>query len=575
MEPTRKRYHTKTDWWKDAVIYQIYIRSFADSNGDGIGDLQGIIDKIDYLEELGVDALWLTPIYPSPDRDFGYDIEDYYSIHPQYGTLEDFDRLIEELHRREMKFIMDLVVNHSSDRHRWFRSSEQDPNGPYGDFYIWHPGKNGGPPNNWESFFGGSAWKYSSVRGEYFLHLFSENQVDLNWENPKVREEVYRIMRWWRARGVDGFRMDVINMISKHPDFPDDLRDLVPPAVRGTQYVMNGPRLHDYLREMRSEALNEAEVFSVGECPGAQFEDVVELSKTDRSELDAVMQMELMEVDHGPGGKWDIQRWSPRRLAKIIEKWQTGLEERAWPAVFFSNHDQPRPLSRFGDDIEYRYESATMLATLLFSLTGTAFLYYGDEIGMPNAAYPDIHSYRDIDTLNFYEMQKDRGEDPGRIMERVRYMSRDNARSPMQWDSSGHGGFTTGDPWIPISGSHGEINVEEEERAETENRSSVLGYYKRMLQLRKELPSLRRGSFRIVSTDCTSCVVFTKSLGSEQILVMVNVDPATRTVHLAESGWADLSSPVLGNYHAPHSEEPEEELHTCVLYPYEARIYRL
>ena len=574
-------------WWQDATIYQIYTRSFRDSNGDGIGDLGGILEKLDYLEDLGVDAVWLNPIYPSPDRDFGYDIEEYCAIHPQYGTLEDFDTLVEELHSRGMKIIMDLVVNHTSDRHPWFGSSESEPDGPYGDFYIWKPGKNGGPPNNWESFFGGPAWKYSPLRGEYYLHLFSENQADLDWDNPEVRAEVYRIIRWWKERRIDGFRMDVINMVSKDPDFPDDLRDLTPPAIHGTQHVMNGPNLHDYLQEMHGEVLEEKHMFSVGECPGAQYEDVLAMSGYERGELDAVMQMELMEIDHGPGGKWDIQPWTVGRFMEIIEKWQTGLEDRACPANFLANHDQPRPLSRFGDEVRYRYESATLLAALLLSLTGTVFLYYGDEIGMTNAAYPDLQSYRDVDTLNFYRIETERGKAPEDVMEAVRYMSRDNARSPMQWSGRPGAGFSSGEPWMPVAGSFEDINVEAEQSAgqkertaghtqrsaERASRPSVLGFYRRMIALRRETPALRRGYFLSVPSGHERCFAFIKHLEDACFLVFGNFggEPAVCKPEIpAELYGGSHPRPVISNHPIAKEQWPNMELH-----PYEARIYRL
>ncbi|MFW6343731.1 MAG: alpha-glucosidase [Sediminispirochaetaceae bacterium] len=581
MKKSRARKTDNILWWKDAVIYQIYTRSFRDSNGDGIGDLRGIIDSLDYLEDLGVDALWLTPIHPSPDRDFGYDIEDYYSIHPQYGTLEDFDRLVESLHRRGMRYIMDLVVNHTSDRHRWFRSSETDPQGPCGDYYIWKPGRNGGPPNNWSSFFGGPAWRYSPLREEYYLHLFSENQADLNWENPEVRAEVYRIMRWWKERGVDGFRMDVINMISKHPDFPDDVRDIVPPAVRGTRYFINGPQLHEYLAEMRLEALEEPYVFSVGECPGAGLEEVRHLSGYERRELDTVMAMDLMEIDHGAGGKWDITPWSAAEFAGKLEKWQRGLENQGWPSHFFGNHDQPRPVSRFGNDSEFRYESATMLAAVLLSLSGTIFIYYGEAIGMPNAAYPEIISYRDVDTINFYEFEKAQGRAHEEIMKKIRYMSRDNARSPMQWSGEKpHAGFSTAQPWIPVSQRYPAIHVEAEEKAEKEQRPSILGFYKRALLLRKEHSALRRGAFRLVETSCEECIAFRKTVEGETVFVLSNFSPKKLEPKLKskEGEEADAllqkGGLLLGNYRRENNSADIGK-DKIVLRPYEARIYRL
>ncbi|MFP4425336.1 MAG: alpha-glucosidase [Spirochaetaceae bacterium] len=558
----------ETAWWKDAVVYQIYPRSFRDANGDGVGDLAGIREKADYLSFLGVDAVWLSPIYESPNADWGYDVSDYYAIDPIFGDLEEFDALLEELHRRGIRLIMDLVVNHTSTQHHWFKESLSDPRGPFGDFYIWKSGTETGPPNNWHSFFGGSAWEYRSERRQYYLHLFDLGQADLNWDNPDVRREVYRIMEWWLDRGIDGFRMDVINMISKDRRFPNDERVLDPSATRGTPYFVNGPKLHDYLRELRSNALSRPGIVAIGECPGATVEEVRQLANLDGRELDMVIQMELMELDHGPGGKWDIRSWKPEKLAGTIAYWQERLEEVAWPANFFSNHDQPRAVSRFGDDGMYRFESATMLAVLLISQSGTPFIYYGEEIGMPNADYVEIGHYLDVDSKNFYGLQTMAGREESEVMGTIRYMSRDNARSPMQWDEGPTAGFTSGTPWIPLGRRSSEISVESEERAER----SVLREYRKLLRLRKAEPALRRGSFAVEDPGNSEIFAFRKLLGSEELLVLVNLTGEEATL-AAGSSLADTLGAV-GNPERVYGNFPERNT-VQSLAPYEAVIYRL
>lgn len=558
------------EWWKDATIYQIYPRSFFDANGDGVGDLEGILRKIDYLHWLGVDAIWLNPIYASPNADWGYDVSDYYRIDPVFGGFREFHRLLRELHRRNMRLIMDLVVNHTSTEHPWFAASLSDPAGPRGDFYIWHEGVESGPPNNWHSFFGGSAWEFKKEREQYYLHLFAVGQADLNWENPEVRREVYRIMEWWFRRGIDGFRMDVINMISKDPRLPNDNRVLDPIATRGTPYFVNGPKLHDYLREMRAVALQRPGITAIGECPGASKEEVRRLSSLDRRELDMVIQMELMELDHGPGGKWDIRRWKPEELSEKITEWQIGLQDAAWPANFFSNHDQPRAVSRFGEDSSYRYESATMLAVLLLSQRGTPFLYFGEEIGMPNADYDDIGHYLDVDSRNFYGLRTMEGSSESEVMETIRYMSRDNARSPMQWDRSPNAGFTTATPWIPMARRAREITVE----SEMEQERSVLEEYRRLIALRKEESLLRRGVFAPVESGNPGIFAFEKSGSEGALLILVNLTGG-RQEPGAESGLLHRFSAeegltpgmIYNNYR--ESEAPKS------LAPFEAGIYRL
>jgi oligo-1,6-glucosidase len=434
----------KKAWWKESVVYQIYPRSFKDGNGDGIGDLRGIIQKLDYLKELGVNVVWLSPVYKSPNDDNGYDISDYQDIMEEFGTLADWDEMLEEMHRREIKLVMDLVVNHTSDEHPWFVESRKSKDNPYRDYYIWRPGKNGREPNNWESFFSGSAWQYDAATDEYFLHLFSKKQPDLNWENPKVREEVFAMMHWWLKRGIDGFRMDVINMISKVPGLPDA------PVLNNTRYqfggqhFLNGPRLREFLLEMKQKVLSKYDILTVGETPGVTTQHGIDITSEENGPLNMLFQFEHMDLDKVPSGsKWDFKALNLLDFKRVMTRWQKDLEGKGWNSLYLSNHDQPRALSRFGDDGLYRVESAKMLATFLHMLQGTPYVYQGEEIGMTNVKFESIADYRDIETVNMYkERVEERGIDPQVVLAGIHAKSRDNARTPVQWNASNHAGFT-------------------------------------------------------------------------------------------------------------------------------------
>ena len=577
MQNKKNSNFAEKKWWRDAIFYQIYPRSFNDSNGDGIGDLEGIKEKIPYLKDLGIDAVWLNPVYPSPNKDYGYDISNYQAINPEYGTFDDFTELLDAFHDQGLKVIMDLVVNHTSTEHAWFQDSRRNPNGPYGDFYIWRDGKESGAetPNNWNSFFGGSAWKYDPLRGQYYLHLFEEHQADLNWANPKVREEVFRIMNWWFSQGIDGFRMDVINMISKDNSFPDDCRDLDELAIKGTPYFINGPELHTYLKEMWEQVLSDPSKFAVGECPGAGFEDVLALSGLDRKELDAVFQMELMEIDHGNGGKWDIRPWKASEFSAKLTRWQQVLEGRAWPANFLSNHDQPRALSRLADDDEYHFESSAMLAVILLSLTGTPFIYYGEEIGMPNADFTSISDYRDIDTLNFFALERERGRDENELLKIIRYMSRDNARSPMQWNGKPYGGFSSTEPWIPMGRRYTQINAEQDLAAER----SVYKEYQKLISLRKKTAALGYGSFEPVESDHEQLIAFMKRHQQGDYLIYANMSGRNALGQLSllpdslpEGFTMELE---YSNYKRTTLHDQELKEGILNLRPYEACILRI
>ncbi len=446
-------------WWKEAVVYQVYPRSFKDSNNDGIGDLRGIIEKIDHLDQLGVDAVWLNPVYKSPNDDNGYDISDYQAIMDEFGTMEDLEELMELLHQRNIKLIMDLVLNHSSDEHQWFKESRQSKDNPYRDYYIWRDGKNGGPPNNWKAFFGGSAWKYDQKTDQYYLHLFSPKQPDLNWENPKVREEIYEMINWWLEKGVDGFRLDVINLISKDQRFPDGKKE----GLAGHEYFANGPRVHEFIKEMAANTFNKYEAMTVGETPFVDKEEAIKFVKEEREEFSMVIPFEHLEFDRKEG--WDkITDWDLTELKDLMSEWQYKLQENnGWTSLYFCNHDQPRIVSRYGDDGKYRKESAKMLGTMLHTLRGTPFIYQGEEIGMTNISFDSLTDFDDIETRGYIkELQEKDQLTQKEILEIANYRTRDNARTPMHWDDSKYAGFSESEPWLKMNSNYPEINVEKD-----------------------------------------------------------------------------------------------------------------
>jgi oligo-1,6-glucosidase len=556
-------------WWKESVVYQIYPRSFMDSNGDGIGDLRGIISKLDYLKELGVDVIWLSPVYRSPNDDNGYDISDYQAIMDEFGTMQDWEELLAEVHQRGMKLIMDLVVNHSSDEHPWFVEARRSKDNPYRDFYIWRPGKDGAEPNNWESCFSGSAWEYDEATGEYYLHLFSKKQPDLNWENPKLRRAVYDMMTWWLDKGIDGFRMDVINFISKDPDLPDVPNPEGKRYVFGGQYFMNGPRIHEFLQEMNQEVLSKYDVMTVGEMPGVTPEEAILYTAEDRGELNMVFQFEHMELDSGLGGKWDVKPWLLKDLKAVMTKWQKALENKGWNSLYLNNHDQPRMVSRFGDDTKYREESAKMLATFLHLMQGTPFIYQGEEIGMTNVRFASIEDYKDIETLNMVrEKAVENGEDMQKVMRAIHMKGRDNARTPVQWDDTKHAGFTTGTPWISVNPNYKEVNVKQA----LINPNSVFHYYKKLIQLRKQHEIIVYGTYDLILENHEQIYAYTRTLGDEKLVVICNFFNGTPRfelpVHLRSYKKCEL---IVANYEGDGSGDIEN----MVLRPYEARVYRL
>jgi len=557
-------------WWKEIVVYQIYPRSFKDSNGDGIGDLHGIIQKLDYLKELGVDVIWLSPVYKSPNDDNGYDISDYQDIMDEFGTLADWEELLAEMHKRGIKMLMDLVVNHTSDEHPWFVESRKSKDNPYRDFYIWRPGRDGHEPNNWRSHFSGSAWQYDETTDEYYLHLFTKKQPDLNWENPKVREEVYKMMDWWLQKGVDGFRMDVINMISKVAGLPDVTPNNDDRYQYGGQYFCNGPRMMVYLTEMKRRVLSKYDVMTVGETPNVSTEDAVMIVHGETGALNMVFQFEHMGLDStdGEGSRRSVKRWKLADLKAVTTRWQKDLEKNAWNSIYLANHDQPRAVSRFGNDRQFRVESAKMLATFTHMLQGTPYVYQGEEIGMTNVPFESIDDYRDVETLNMYkEMVDEKGVDPDDMLKIFHAKSRDNARTPVQWDATDQAGFTAGTPWIKVNPNYKEINVAQA----LADPDSVFHYYKKLIQLRKENPIIVYGKYDLIPDDHEEIYAFTRTLDDDRLLIILNFSENTPEFNLPENITYSNNDLLTSNYKVDSSED----IHKITLRPYEARVYRL
>lgn len=552
----------KKQWWKESVVYQIYPRSFMDSNGDGIGDLQGIISRLDYLKELGVDVVWLSPVYKSPNDDNGYDISDYQDIMSEFGTMEDWEELLGEMHKREIKLIMDLVVNHSSDEHIWFAESRKSKDNPFRDYYIWREGRNGKEPNNWGSNFGGSAWKLDDKTGEYYLHLFSKKQPDLNWDNPKLRNEIYDMMTWWLEKGIDGFRMDVVNFISKVEGLPDDEPKPGKKYASGSKYYRNGPRIHEYLQEMNEKALSKFNVMTVGEMPGVTPEWARQYTGESRNELNMVFQFEHVSLDNGPNGKWDLKPLDLCDLKLNLTKWQNELDKAGWNSLYFNNHDQPRSVSRFGNDGEYREKSAKMLATLLHMMKGTPYVYQGEEIGMTNVRFSSIEEYRDIETLNFYKEALNDGWTEDKALESIYAKGRDNARTPMQWDSSEHGGFSDGTPWIKVNPNYKDINVEKAMK----DPDSVFHYYKKLIELRKKNEIIIYGRYNLILDQHPEVYAYTRTLGNQILLVLCNFYGGNPEVEPPEYIQEKKFEALIGNY------KDIQINRTIKLRPYEAQV---
>ena len=519
-------------WWKESVVYQIYPRSFCDSNGDGIGDLNGITGKLDYLKELGIDVIWLSPVYKSPNDDNGYDISDYQAIMDEFGTMEDFDRMLATAHEKGIKIMMDLVVNHTSDEHKWFIESRKSTDNPYRDYYIWRPAKEDGSlPNNWGSCFSGPAWEYDKTTDMYFLHLFSKKQPDLNWDNPAVRQDVFDMMNWWLKKGVDGFRMDVISLISKEPGLPDK-----EPGINGYatfNVSANGPHVHEYLQEMRQKALNNADTITVGECSGVTLEEAKKYARSDEKELNMVFQFEHMDVDSDEkAGKWTTRKMDLRDLKKILTRWQKGLQDIAWNSLYWENHDQPRSVSRFGNDSdEYREISAKMLATCIHMMQGTPYVYQGEELGMTNCPFNTLDNFRDLESINaFHELTEQGKMTEEDMMAAIGYKGRDNARTPMQWDDSAYAGFSTANPWIMVNPNYTKINAKDQVNRE----DSVFKYYQKLIKLRHESELIVYGTYDLILDDDKDIYAYIRTLGNEKLIVYCNFSENTRDVEIPE-----------------------------------------
>ncbi|EKZ0268138.1 alpha-glucosidase [Listeria monocytogenes] len=503
------------DWWKKSVVYQIYPKSFNDSNGDGVGDIQGIIEKLDYLKELGVDVIWLSPVYDSPQDDNGYDIRDYQKIYEEYGDMATFDQLLQGLHDREMKLVMDLVVNHTSDEHKWFEESRKSKDNPYRDYYFW---REENEINNWGSIFSGPAWELDEKTGEYYLHLFSKKQPDLNWENPKLRQDVYNMMKFWLDKGIDGFRMDVINFISKNTDFPDG------PVPDGQIYgdagndFCNGPRIHEFLQEMNQEVTSKYDVMTVGEMPGASTTDAQIYTNPANNEVDMIFTFEHMNLDSDGDNKWDLKPIYLPDLKENMSEWQVALQENGWNSLYWNNHDQPRIVSRFGNDNRFRVRSAKMLATCLHMMKGTPYIYQGEEIGMTNVHFETLDDYRDIETLNMYKERKEQGHSHESIMQSIYTKGRDNARTPYQWDNSENAGFTTGTPWLKVNPRYTEINNEEALKTP----DSIFYYYQNLIKLRKTTEIITTGNYRLLLPKDEAIFAYERYTENEKLVVLCN-----------------------------------------------------
>ncbi|MCC5516148.1 alpha,alpha-phosphotrehalase [Vibrio splendidus] len=547
-------------WWKTATIYQIYPKSFCDSGSKGTGDIKGIISKLDYLKNLSVDAIWLTPVYASPMIDNGYDISDYYAINPQFGTMEDFDLLLSEAHQRGIRIVMDIVVNHTSTEHAWFQSALGDKNSPYRDYYIWKDPVGGQAPTNWQSKFGGNAWELDEATGQYFLHLFAKEQADLNWENPVVREEVKDVISFWAEKGVDGFRLDVINLISKQQDFPnDDIGD-------GRRFYTDGPRVHEYLKEISEAVFQKYGSVTVGEMSSTTLEHCQQYSNVDNSELSMVFNFHHLKVDYTNGEKWTNAPFDFLQLKSIFNHWQTGLNGKGWGALFWCNHDQPRVVSRLGNDQQYRVESAKMLAASVHMMQGTPYIYQGEEIGMTNPGYTEISQYRDVESTNMYDIMVNRdGVAHEDMMAILAQKSRDNSRTPMQWNSETYAGFSLAQPWLDVANNYTEINAEQA----LEDKDSVFYFYKSLIELRKEVPVITHGSYQDLLPEHPSIFAYVRESEGQTLLCINNYYGEEAECVLPERFEMVKAKSLLSNYQVSESLVAS---HHQVLQPYETRI---
>jgi len=555
-------------WWQKVVVYQIYPKSFQDTTGNGVGDIQGIIKRLDYLKELGVDVLWLTPIYASPQKDNGYDISDYYSIHHEYGKMEDFDQLLKEAHQKGLKIIMDIVVNHTSTEHEWFKQAASSKDNPYRDFYIWKDGKeDGSEPTNWQSKFGGNAWQYDEKTGQYYLHLFDVTQADLNWENEKLRVEIYKMMQFWFEKGVDGFRLDVINLISKNQAFPDDDGSVAPGD--GRKFYTDGPRVHEFIHEMNQEVFSKYDSMTVGEMSSTTLEHCIKYTKPERNELSMTFNFHHLKVDYPNGEKWEIGEMDFYALKQILSNWQVGMNKgEGWNALFWCNHDQPRIVSRYGNDGKYHKESAKMLATTIHMMQGTPYIYQGEEFGMTDPKFTSIDQYRDVESLNMYNILQANGKPEEEILEILRRKSRDNSRTPVQWNGEKNAGFTEGTPWIETAQNYKELNAENA----LKNKDSVFYHYQNLIKLRKEYDIITDGDYELLAPDDDRIFAYLRSTDKEKLLVVNNFYEEEAEFKLPEHiDMTGLTSEILLSNYSNSAFFGE----SIKLRPYESIIYYL
>ncbi|WP_432694217.1 alpha,alpha-phosphotrehalase [Priestia aryabhattai] len=555
-------------WWKKSVVYQIYPKSFYDTTGNGVGDIAGIIEKLDYLKKLGVDVVWLTPIYKSPQRDNGYDISDYFVIQEEYGTMEDFDRLITEAHKRDLKIIMDIVVNHTSTEHEWFQEAKKSKDNPYRDFYIWKDQKeDGSAPTNWVSKFGGSAWEHDKLTEQSYLHLFDVTQADLNWENERVRRSVYDMMTFWFEKGVDGFRLDVINLISKNQRFLDDDGSIAPGD--GRKFYTDGPRVHEYMREMNQEVFSKYDSMTVGEMSSTTVDHCIQYSHPDRGELSMTFNFHHLKVDYPNGEKWALADFDFIKLKEILSTWQTEMNKGGgWNALFWCNHDQPRVVSRYGNDELYHNKSAKMLAATIHLMQGTPYIYQGEEIGMTNPKFSSIDEYRDVESLNVYEIKRAQGMNENEILEILKHKSRDNSRTPVQWSDEPNAGFTKGTPWINPADNYREINVEKA----LDDEDSIFYFYQKLIALRKQYDIITYGNYELILGEDEQIFAYIRNGADEKLLVINNFYGSETAFELPEDITFEgyHSEILLSNY-----KDSSKEFKQVLLRPYESIVYHL
>ena len=547
----------KKTWWKEGIVYQIYPRSFKDSTGNGVGDIYGIIEKLDYIKSLGVNMIWICPIYSSPNDDNGYDISDYRKISEEFGGNKAFDILLKEMHKRDLKLIMDLVANHSSDEHKWFQESKKGENNPYHDYYIWKRGDFDVPPNNWLSVFSGSAWQWDSNLNKYYLHLFTKKQPDLNWENPKVRDEIYDVLNFWFSKGVDGFRMDVISFISKRLDFPPAEEGATLSDMMENIYA-NGPRIHEFLKEMNKKVLSKYDIVTVGEGPGVNLKTGLKYVDENEKELDMVFHFDHLQMDFGPEGKFDPQTVDFIKFKKVFSDWDLYLKNKGWNSIFLGNHDFSRIVSRFGNDKKYRNQSAKLLATLLMTLRGTPYVYQGDEIGMTNIKYPSIDYYDDIETRNAWKEAEEQGKDMDIFLKAVHKQSRDNARTPLQWDNSRNAGFSSSKPWLDVNENYNKINVELQQG----NPDSILNYYREIIRIRKNNSTLIYGDFLDLEPSNEKLYIYKRWDKQKTFIIVLNFSDDMAQWDIQNFDSMRL---VISNY--------KKSVYTKSVDPWEARVY--